>query len=1479
LNIRVKNIIRVLVWGVLALYILTSIALSLPIVQKELASVAASSLSEILKTDVSVGHVNFDLFKRIIIEDVHLNDRNGQKMITVSRLSARYELLSLLEEKITINSIQLLGFSVHLNKETPESEPNIQFLLDAFSSNDSIQKESDINLRINSILIRRGSVCYDVLSKPETPGVFNPSHIGINDFEATVSVKALNCDSLNATIRRFSFNEKSGLKLKKLGGRLIANNKFMNIEDFTIQFPQTTINLEQTKINFDSLHHLPLMNKDVKYQGKLNASLCLSDFSSFIPQLKALNEPISLQSSFNGIGKDLHIPALSLNDKSHIRINGRASIKDWNAGRNLHLNARLTELSLNKEGLNYFIGNLAGKVPPIIEHMESFHFNGYTEGYLHNLRIHGEAKTTAGEVNTDIEVKTDINNNRTYSGTLSSNNLNLKKLLKQDKLGLAQFNVKIDGLDMKGRYPESYINGIISSIEYSGYQYQDITLDGIYKDGGFNGHLLLDDENGKVKIDGDFNLVQETPGFNLQASVSQFRPNKLKLSDKYIDSDISFHLNANFTGNSIDNINGSIHLDSLVMNAPEGKGYFLDSLRITAKQNSNEKTLNIDSPFMQTMIQGKYSYPTIPVSITRMLQKYLPSLLNSVPVNANNNDLRFDLQLSNTDFFSKLFYLPIELHMPVTLNGYINDTKGKMHVEGYFPKLTYNGTLYESGTLLFENLFNDFNCQLHGSMLMGSGAMLNLSVDAKAQNDQLKAKLNWGNNTDVTYTGQLGSIIRFAPSPIDSLQLQTDIEILPTTMVLSDSIWNIKTSHIGIEKGRIDIDNFKIERPGQHLLIDGSITKEDTDSCVISLKNIDVQYVLDIVQFDDVLFGGLATGTVNLKKLMDTPSINTRLNVQDFTVNNGLMGNADIEGLWDNELPGIRLNAQIAEGNISTTQVTGYVSPKLKALDLQIKANNTSMDLLEPYFDGIFSEVDGRIKGNVHLFGGFKSLDFTGAANVNMDAKLDALNTYFRIINDSIHIQQGEFALNNVRISDREGNTGNVNGALRHTHLKNMNYYFDIQSNNLLMYDTNENTDELFYGKVYGTGNITVDGGNNAMLVDVNITTGPNTTFTYINGTSSEATNNQFISFIDKTPKRIQDSIQTEFYHYTDAQKIQIDEGPSMDLRINMNIDANSNAQMKVIMDPIAGDNITARGNGNFQVDYYNKGDFRIFGHYTIDNGMYKLNMQEIIRKDFTLQQGSSVTFTGDPYQANLDVQAIHTVNSVSLSDLTNDVSQNKSTVKVNCIMNLTGSLSSPTLKFDLDLPSVNEEDQELIRSLVSTEEQMNTQIIYLLGIGKFYAYNYTDNSNRSDATSSLAFSTLSGQLNNILSQMTENKNWNIGANLSSGMDGWNGVEAEAILSGRLLNNRLLINGNFGYRENVMENTNFVGDFEAIWLLTPNGEFRIRGYNQTNDRYFFGSTLTTQGIGFIYKKDFNKWYELFQWAIRKRNKEKDKSKR
>ena len=1481
LSRRLKYIVRILVWSFIGIHIGLIVLLNIPSVQGKLATLVSTELGRLLHTEVAVGRIELGLLNRIHITDVRLDDQQGEEMLNVNRLSARFEWRPLLEGKIVINSVQLIGFDIRLQKDTPESVPNFQFVLDALASKDTLKQAPKIDLRINSVLINRGQLTYDVLSEPQTTEKFNASHIGIQNLSASISLKALRNDSLNAIVRRLSFEEQSGFRLEKLGMKLIADNNHLNVNGFNINLPSSSLNLDSVEVRYDSLQNLPKMTDDVVFKGQLNGRFVLSDVASILPVLKEMNEPLNLSAEFKGEGKNVEIPSLSLSDRRYLTIKGKASVQNWAAKQNMYLQANLTNLSVTKSGIGYFMNNLTGSVPPILQRLEFVQFRGTADGYLRNLLVNGSLQTRAGSLRADMLINTDKNLNRTYTGELVSDNLHLGTLLGDNKFGQTNFNIELEGFNYQNKYPESNIKGVISSLEYSGYRYENITMDGLYKDGGFNGHLALDDENGAIQIDGSFNTSRRVSDFNLQASVKNLRPNELNLSDKYVDSDISLLLTANFTGSSINDMNGSIRLDSLVMNAPEDQGYALDNLTILAGQVGSEKEVRIQSPFLTATVRGDYSYQTIPASVVQIAQRYIPSLvtLKKKYRQSLNNNFKFDIQLHDAELFNKMFFVPVEMHFPASLKGYVSDLNGLLRIEGSFPGLTYNGTRYESATLLFENPGDHIKCQIRGGMLMNSGAMLNLSLDTEAQEDRLRTVLNWGNNTDVTYGGQVSAVTHFykteGPKPI----LQADVEILPTTVVLNDTVWNIRSSHVAVDSGRVYVDNFLFERPGQHLRIDGKITQEPTDSCIIDLKNIDVQYVLDIVQFDDIEFGGLATGKVHLKNILDVPDMRTHLKVHNFAVNKGLMGEADIRGAWDNELPGIRLEAQMEEKNLSSTHVTGFVSPQLKALDLHINADSTNLDLLVPYFDGIFSELDARATGFVRLHGGFKTLDFDGGVKVNLDAKVDALNTYIQLHNDSVHLRPGEFALHNARIFDREGNSGRITGALRHTHLKNLNYQFDIQSNNLLLYHTTDPGDMLFYGKVYGTGTLSLDGGNNAMNVDANLTTGPKTTFTYVTGLTTEATSNQFITFVDKTPKRVQDDIKTEFYHFSDASQKEEDDGPPMDLRIQMNIDATPDANMKVVMDPVAGDNITARGNGNFQVSYYNKGDFRMFGNYTIDSGMYKLSMQEIIRKDFSLQSGSTVTFTGDPYQANLDVQAVYTVNSVSLSDLSTDASLNQSTVKVNCLMNLTGSLASPTIKFDLELPTISEEDRELVRSATSTEEQMNTQIIYLLGIGKFYAYDYNENTNQSSsATSSLAFSTLSGQLNNMLSQVMENKNWNIGANFSTGQEGWSDVEAEAILSGRLLNNRLLINGNFGYRENVMANTNFVGDFEAVWLLTKNGEFRLRGYNQTNDRYFTKSTLTTQGIGFIYKKDFNRWHDLFLWLLRKQNDKKDKEK-
>lgn len=1476
---RLKYTVRILLGTLLGVYLGVIVLLNIPYVQGKLSVFVARELRKVLNTEVSIGKIDMGLLNRIIVEDVLLHDRKGEELLKVARLSAKFEVLPLLKGKITISSVQLFGFTVNMHRETPESVPNFQFVLDAFASKDTVKTQSSIDLRINSVLIRRGRVAYHVWSEPETPGKFNTHHLSVKNLAATLSLKALRSDSLNAAIRRISFDEECGFSLQKLSVKVIANNNRLDIKDFGIELANTTLKVDSLTVKYDSLAALPRMGEDVTYSGALKASVVLKDIAPFVPALSRFEEPLDVRMVFSGQGKNWDCPSLHLTNHRGLTVIGETSLSNWDAGMNMYVYGKLANLTINKEGVDFLMTNLTGKVPPALRRLDDIRFTGEAAGYLHDLTVTGLLHTGVGTVRADVMMSIDgQSKSRTYSGSVASADLNLGKLLaKEKKFGHIDFNVELKGFNYKNKYPESYIKGVVSSLEYSQYRYENILLDGVYKDGGFNGKLAMDDENGSVQIDGNFNVAQTIPDFNLKAVIKNLRPYELHLSDRYKDSDISLHLTADFTGRSIDDMNGHISLDSLQLNAPDGGDYFLNNLTVTAGQVGGKKELRVRSPFMTAMVRGDYSYHTIPASVVQTVQRYIPSLLSiKEGMPDPHNNFLFDIRLENAEAFSKLFQIPLELNLPATLKGYFNDGEEKLHVEGHFPDFTYNGTHYDSAVLLCENPSDRFKCSLRGAMLMKSGAMLNLSVEANAKNDRLATIVNWGNNTDVTYGGKFATHTHFYKTEGSHPILQADIDIQPTKVVLNDTVWNIHPSHIAIDSGRVFINNFLFEHKDQFLRIDGRLTRKATDSCRIDLKNIRLDYVLDMVQFDDVLFSGLATGHVNLKSVMKDPDIQTHLNVHNFTLNHSLLGEADIVGIWDKELGGIRLDARMEEKGISATHVTGYVSPKQKGLDLLIQADSTSVGFLQPFIEGIFSDINGRVNGHVRLYGDFKHLDLEGEVRAKMDAKIDVLNTYFRIKDDSIHIASGSIDFRNVKVYDHEGNDGLVNGYLHHTKLKNLMYHFNIRSNNLLMYNTREADDMPFYGKVYGTGNIVLNGGNNAMTVDASLTTGNNTSFTYLTGVTTEAASNQFITFVDKTPKRVSDDVKTNLYHHANVQKKKEEEGPPMDLRINMLIDATPSATMKIVMDPVAGDNITATGSGSLQVNYFNKGDFRMFGSYVIDQGLYKLSMQEVIRKDFTLKSGGTVTFSGDPYQANLDLQAVYTVNSASLSDFGADPSHSQSTVKVNCLMNLTGNLSSPDIKFDLELPTVREEDRELVRSFTSSEEQMNTQIIYLLGIGKFYTYDYATNDQSSNATSSLAFSTLSGQLNNMLSQWMDNKNWNIGANLSTGEKGWTDVEAEAMLSGRLLNNRLIINGNFGYKENVMANSNFVGDFEAIWLLTKNGDFRLRGYNQTNDRYFTKSTLTTQGVGIMYKKDFNKWEELFRWFLKRRpRKEKE----
>ena len=1454
----------------------------------------AEELSDLLNTRVTSGRINIGLLNRIIIDDVLLDDQDEQEMLKVTRLSAKFDIMPFFKGKISISSVQLFGFNINLQKKTPDSPPNFKFVLDAFASNDTVKKNNSLDLRINSILIRRGRMAYHVLSEEETPGKFNAKHIHLQNIIANISLKALSKDSINLGIKRLSLDEKvSGFSLKKMSLKLVANSRQTSIDNFAIELPETSLKLDTIHLIYDSLKAFDRFTEQVRFSFRtLPSQITLKDISPFLPALSHFKEPISLDMEVKGTVNQLTCSHLEITaDNRQFRLKGDVALQDLSHPQDAYVFGTLSELTATTRGVGFLVRNLShdyNGVPPVLERLGNVSFRGEVSGYFTDIVTYGQLHTDLGGVNMDLKLSSDKSKGLfAYSGAVKTTDYKLGKLLANEQLGEITFNLDVHGRHVTDRLPVVELKGLIASVDYSRYRYENITLDGEYKQGGFNGKVALDDPNGSIYLNGDVNVSSRIPTFNFQAIINKLRPHDLNLTSKYPDTEFSLKLRANFTGGSVDEMIGEINVDSLEFMSPE-KQYFMNNMNIRASKQNNENQLRLTSEFLTASVEGKFQYHTLPASILNIMRKYVPSLIlpPKKPIETHNN-FQFDIHIYNTDILSTIFDIPLTVYTHSTLKGYFNDPLQRLRVEGYFPRLQYKNNFIESGMILCENPSDHIRARVRLTNLKKKGAV-NLSLDAQAKDDNISTTLNWGNSAAVTYSGQLAAVAKFLRTEGEKPLLKAMVEVKPTDIILNDTLWQIHPSQVVVDSGKVDVNNFYFSHQDRYVRINGRLSDNPQDSVKVDLKDINMGYVFDIASIsDDVNFEGDATGTAYASGVFKKPVMNTRLFIKNFSLNQGRLGDLNIYGEWDNENRGIRLDASIKDISTTPSRVTGIIHP-LKpesGLDLKIEANELNLKFLEHYMKSIANDIKGRATGKVHFYGKFKGLNLDGAVMTDASMNFDILNTHFAI-KDTILLAPSGLTFNNIHISDMEGHSGRMNGYLHFQHFKNLNYRFEIQANNMLVMNTKESTDMPFYGTVYGTGNALLTG-NAIQGLDVNVamTTNRNSIFTYINGSVASATSNQFIKFVDKTPRRtIQDSIQIiSYYEQLQQKRQEAEEEQKTDIRLNILVDATPDATMKIIMDPVAGDYISGKGTGNIRTEFYNKGDVKMFGSYQINQGVYKFSLQEVIRKDFVIKNGSTITFNGAPLDANLDIQASYTVNSASLNDLIPEESSSiiqQPNVKVNCIMNLSGILVRPTIKLGIELPNERDEVQTLVRNYISTEEQMNMQILYLLGIGKFYTEDARNNQN-SNVMSSVLSSTLSGQLNNALSQVFETNNWNIGTNLSTGDKGWTDMEVEGILSGQLLNNRLLINGNFGYRDNPMANTNFVGDFEAEWLINRSGDIRLKAYNETNDRYYTKTNLTTQGVGIMYKKDFNKWSDLFfwnKWKLRNKRKQEEKSK-
>lgn len=1456
---------------IIGVYFLLVITMRLPFVQSFLGKRVAISLSERIGADVEVGRVDLGLFNRLIIDDWSIKDQKQQPMIQASRLSVKIELMPLFEGNVFISSIQLFGAKFHLYKQNERSQTNFQFLLDSLASKDTLS-ENKIKLRINSLIIRNASLSYHQWDKTPTPSRFNPYHLSFNNINAHIALYTLSEDSVNLQIKKFALQEQSGIDVKKISASLQASKSQANVKDLEIILPGSIVHFGNITANY-RYDNQRIWIPSLQVKGNiLSSTLNLSDLGAILPLFKRSKNKVLFNSSFGFTPTSIWVNQLNVASPTRSFVvvgsgSARKKATSWQWASNVE------QLALSASGIRFIADNLGKslQLPPEITRLGSIKFKGRVGGVGKNFSTKGQLYTDAGNASLMLGLY-----NNSFKCNLNTSSIQLDRITNDKQLGKITAHVDIEGKLYKGKPYTFTVSGLVPKFDFKGYTYQNITLKTKYHQGLLTGKIAIQDPNIDVTTEGTIRLLPTFSLADIVADVRKILPHKLHLTPLWNNTAFSFTVRSKVEGKSLADVVGNVDVENFLMKK-DNEFFAIDKFNAVSVRTDGIQKIDIHSDFGHIALEGNYDYATLPRTLSNIVAHFLPTL-PGLPKDKRitSNNFKVTAEIHQSDWLQKLFDVPLKINHPIALNGYIKDIDKTIDMSLSAPDFSYQNKPYALKNL---HIFSPGDTlHIEGSLQQKRAANESLTLDlhALASDNKLASTLLFNNVGGFPVKGAINTEADFYQS--EKGLPTAHIRIQPSEVIVADSTWHIAASQITYYDKHLMVDNFAIEHQNQYLKIDGRATTDAEDSLQLQLNNLDVEYVLNLVNFHSVDFSGWATGSVVFHSLLQSPVGMANLRVDKFKFQDGDMGTLEAYATYDHKDGDIKIQANAVDEQRGITQIDGYVSPIHEKLDLNVKADNTSLAFVHSFCKSFMSDINARGNGKVRVYGTFKDVNLEGNVIASGQMGIAPLHTTYTLSDAAIVLEPNHIRMINDTIYDKLGQTAIINGDVSHNYLKDIGYNIQIKATNFLAYDTNTFGDNTFYGTVYATGNCTIVGGEGETIIDVDATPEKGTVFVYNADEQNTVVDNAFIRWTHRAPILESEELNTDS-HSVKKNILPFDiEG---DLRLNLLINSNPNAQLKIIMDERSGDYISLFGSGVLRASYYNKGSFDIYGNYTVDNGVYKLTIQDIISRDFTFMPGGTIAFGGDPYAATLNLNASYLVNGVNLDDVNIGKSIAQNNIRVNCIMNITGTPAQPKVGFNIDLPTINPEAKQMIYNVINSEEEMNQQVIYLLTIGRFYTES-ANNANNEDveeknrtslAMQSILSGTISQQLNNLLSSTLDNNNWNFGANISTGNEGWNNAEYEAMLSGRLLNNRLLINGQFGYRDKAATTTNsFIGDFDIRYLLFPNGNLAIKVYNQTNDRYFTRNSLNTQGIGIILKKDFFNLRDLFGLPRRKKYK-------
>ncbi|WPP50235.1 translocation/assembly module TamB domain-containing protein [Catalinimonas niigatensis] len=1479
----------------------------IPYIQTRIVHKLAQTITEKTGFQTSIKKVNIKWFDTIVLDSIAVIDDDKIPMIQVSEIAIDFDIRTLIDGRnIYLSEAHIQGGEVNLTKSPVDSTLNMTRFIDnvrsIFKKRGTPKSKAPPVFTISDVHLREMKFSYSDLERPPITTAFDYNHFELEKINGDVKNFRVVADTLELMVNRLRCYEPvNDFTIHDFTGFYQYTNQSMTFRDFDLYAGNSTVR-DSVVFHYDSKADLSYFNDSVTINASIKQTEIHSrDLALFAPYLQRFDEFYTISGEFDGLVRNFTVKDFILDYGARSHMAGEVSFDGLPDFKETFIDLNLKEALIDTKDLEQYIDDQESF--RTIRKFGDIYINGQFLGFPNDFVANGNAQTALGKIVSDINLK--IEDKPIYAGSLALTDFDLSAFSPEP--GLFQkttFNGTINGNGLNVDDADFQLDAKFKYLGVNHYRYKNISTNAHFAKSFFEGKLNIADPNLKFSLNGTVDLRDGKEDIVLEAQLDTAFLKPLKLTEE--DIFFSTSLVTNTKGFKIDDLVGDASFSELFVSY-QGRNLAVDTLSFESIKSEEERSFKLHSDKFNASLTGKYDFSYLIKDVEELAKEYaliftndaeeLKAYYSNKKVNsiASYEEQKYEL---NYEFYLEDFNPVLQLFAPQMSVSYNTLLEGKF-TGGYTNIITLHSKI---DSIKYDNsLLLDNKIDISTSKITDSTQVLAMVYLESDRQEIDKDELNlttedfifeaiWSDDhIDFQQSIQQENTTNHAnlSGELWFLKDTTEIQFHPSDLLVLDHSWFFSDSNkVIITNNEISFSQFALfnqsnEEGMQEISIFGGLSDQPEKTLTLKINHFQVDNLNPLLKRN---YQGEVNGFLDIQNIFSADQDSTRqlvldseFSIQNFSINNFKVGNIISLADWDNTAKEMRLNLMVNGNGKRIISLNGGYKPQAEVEQLNLKAffQDANINILEPYFDDYFSEFGGTADGNFTISGTLQYPILLGQGDIqNGSIKINYLNTSYSF-DGGIFFDENTIGVKDLTLFDPRNNIAVFNGGIFHDGFTN--YVIDLSGSldNVAVLNTTLKDNDLFYGKGYATGEVSLLGAIENMNITARVRTEKGTKIFIPIESVEDAQQSEFISFVNH-----QDSVDEVAL----TDKIDV-KGVNLDLEIDITPDAYG----ELIFDIKTGDIIRGRGEGQLQLLLSSAGEFSMFGDISFLEGGYNFTLYNIINKEFQIQPGSTISWLGDPYGGIVDIDATYqqlaSLEPLVLNPEARDNDEVRRRYDAIVYMNLTGDLMTPDIDFKIDVQNYPENNiylqtavETLKNSALYGEEETKRQVFSLIVLRRFSEIGSFEGGG--NLVSSSVSELLSNQFSYWLSQVDENLVIDVDLG-SFDEDRFNTFQLRlsyTFLDGRL---RVTRDGGFTNVNNEADAASVIGDVTVEYLLTQNGKLRAKVYNRNTYNSLLNSigagNNTTQGISLMHVESFDKVRELFNAARTKGIEEKNRN--